>query len=265
MSRLGIFLILLLLVFASCRSKFQKSLKNTDPKKKLEQAEYYFNKKDFYRSQLLFEQLEGAYEATNMAEKIAYYMSECDFGLRNYALAGFRYKSYYETYPTGLFAEECLYKHAYCNYLESQDYELDQTDTYKAIETFKIFINVYPDSKYVSECNVLLDQLRTKLSLKAYNSAKLYFNIGDFKSAKVALRNVVNDFPEVTQREEIDFLIVKATYLLAENSMAQIQKQRYDETIEAFYQFSEYYSESSKYMDEAKSYKIKAEIAIKKL
>ncbi len=262
---ISIVCILGILLLPACRSKFQKAIKSPDNKKKLELAEYYYKKKDFYRAQVLFEQLEDVYSGTSMAEKILYYNAQCNYGLRSYQIAGFQFKTYYENYPTNMFSEECLYMNAYCNFLESQVYELDQTDTYKAIETLKLFINVYPESKFLPECNTLLDKLRNKLSYKAYKSAKLYFNIGEYKSSIVALKNVGRDFPEVAQKEEIDYLIVKSYYLLAVNSISEKQKERYNETINAFYEYAELYTESSKYFNDTKLLKYKAELALKKL
>lgn len=265
MKYLSLLTVILILAFGGCKSKFQKALKSTDSKKKLEVAEYFFKKKDFYRAQTLFDQIENEVANTPVAEKILFYQAECDFGLKMYSLAGYRYKIYYETYPTSFNAEEALYRNAYCIFLESQDSELDQTDTYKAVETFKIFVNVYPESKYVEECNKYLDKLRNKLSQKAFNNAKLYYNIGAFKSAIVSLKNVVNDFPEIAQREEIDFLILRSNYLLAENSIPEKQIERFQETISAFDEFTEYYTESSKYMSSAKQIKEKAVIALNKI
>jgi outer membrane protein assembly factor BamD len=154
---------------------------------------------------------------------------------------------------------------AYCAYLESFEPELDQTDTYKAIETFRIFINVYPESKYVPECNNYLDLLREKLSYKAYRSAKLYFDMGEYKSAIVSLKNISRDFPEMVQKEEVDFLVVKSNYLLAQNSIIEKQKERYQNTLNAFEEFSEQYTESSKHMKEAKELREKAQLALLKI
>lgn len=265
MKYLSLALIIVSLLFGSCKSKFQKALKNPDLKNKIDVADYFFKKKDFYRAQSLFDQIENEVANTPMAERILFYQAQCDFGLKAYSLAGYRYKIYYETYPTNQNAEEALYMNAYCIYLESQEVELDQTDTYKAIETFKIFVSVYPDSKYVEECNKYLDKLRAKLSQKAYSNAKLYYNIGEYKSAIVALRNVVNDFPEVPQREEIDYLILRSNYMLAQNSIPEKQVERFQETITAFEEFTEYYTESSKYMTNARTIKQKAELALNKL
>jgi outer membrane protein assembly factor BamD len=45
-------------------------------------------------------------------------------------------------------------------------------------------------------------------------SAKLYYNLGDYKAAVIALNNSIEQFPETKYREEIMFLILKASYLL---------------------------------------------------
>lgn len=256
-------IVVTLFISASC-SKYQKVLKNPDVNKKLEMAQYYYNKKDYFRASTLFEQLQDNFNGTAMAEKVMYYSAYCNFGLRNYPLSGYQFKTYYENFPTGQWAEESLYMHAYCQFLESQHYYLDQTDTYKATEAIKLFVNVYPDSKYVSECNQLLDKLRFKLALKAYKSAKLYYNIGEYKSAIVALQNVIKDFPEVPQKEELDFLTLKSYYLLAENSIETKKEERLNESIDFYKYFMEEYP-GSKYAGDANAVLNKIQTSLKKI
>lgn len=260
-----IYIIVLIVSLSSCANKYQKALKNPDSKQKLEMADAYFKKKDFVRASTLYEQIEEIYSGTPFAEKILYNSAQCSFGLKMYALAGFQFKTYFENFPSGPYAEESLYMNAYCTYLESYVAELDQTDTYKAIETFRIFINVYPESKYINECNTYLDELRAKLSYKAYRTAKLYYNMGEYKSAIVALKNVVKDFPELAQKDEVDFLILKSHFLLAQNSVAEKQLERYKNTLNAFEEINEQYTEGNKYMKEAKEIAVKSQLAIKKL
>ncbi len=259
---IGIYIISALLL-TGC-SKYQKVLKNPDPNKKLEMAQYYYNKKDYYRAATLFEQLQDNFNGTAMAEKVMYYSAYCNFGLRGYTLAGYQFKTYFENFPTGQWAEECLYMNAYCQFLESQNYYLDQTDTHKANEAIKLFVSVYPESKYVSECNVLLDKLRSKLSMKAYKNAKLYYNIGEYKSSIVALQNVIKDFPEVPQKEELDFLTLKSYYLLADNSIDSKKIERYKDALEFYNYFSAEYA-GSKYLNEAKTLSFKAQNNIIKI
>lgn len=224
----------------------------------------YYDKKDYYRASTLFEQLQDNFNGTAMAEKVIYYSAYCNYGLQQYLLAGFQFKSYFENFPSGVYAEEALYMTAYCQYLESQAYYLDPTDTQKAIEGIKLFVNVYPDSKYIPECNTLLDKLRAKLSYKAYRNAKLYYNIGEYKSAIVALPNVVKDFPETPYKEELDFLYVKSYYLLAKGSIEEKQEERYKNYFPAYADFKSEYPDS-KYLNELTALKVKTESAIQKL
>lgn len=229
-------------------------------------AMYYYNKKDYYRASNLFEQLQDNFNGTAMAEKVIYYSAYCNYGLQNYLLAGYQFKSYFESFPSGAFAEESLYMTAYCNYLESQSYYLDPTDTQKGIESIKLFVSVYPDSKYIPECNTLLDKLRAKLSLKAYKNAKLYYNIGEYKSAIVALPNVVKDFPETPYKEELDYLTVKSHYLLAKGSYENKKEERYKTFLTVYTDYLiEYPDTTSKYYNDLKNLSVKTEIALKQI
>lgn len=261
----GIGLLALTFLISSCGNGYQKALKSPDTRLKLEMADAYYKKKDFTRAISLYEQVEDAFSGTPTAERVLFNSAQCNFGLKMYTLAGFQFKTYFENFPTGSNAEEALFLHAYCSFLESFDPELDQTDTYKAMESFRIFLSVYPESKYVSDCNNYLDQLRSKLSFKAYRIARLYFDMGEYKSAIVALRNVSRDFPELPQKEEVDFLVVKSNYLLAVNSIPEKQKERYQNTLKACEEYSEQYTEGSKFMVETRDMQSRSSAALAKL
>lgn len=263
MKRLSVIILISLFAFG-CSNKYQKTLKNPDINKKLELAQYYYNKKDYYRASTLFDQLQDSYNGTAMAEKVMYYSAYCNFGLQKHLLAGYQFKTYYENFPTGKWSEECLYMYAYCLYLESQQWYLDQTDTYKALDAIKLFISVYPDSKYVAECNTEMDKLRSKLAFKSYKNAKLYFNTGEYKSAIVALQNVIKDYPEVPQKEELDYLTVKSYYLLADNSIDEKKETRFQDAILSFQNFMGEYPDS-KYLTELKKLHYKSETILKKI
>jgi outer membrane protein assembly factor BamD len=247
----------------NCSNKYQKTLKNPDVNKKLELAQYYYNKKDFYRASTLFEQLQDSYNGTAMSEKVMYYSAYCNYGLQNHILAGYQFKTYYESFPTGQWSEECLYMYAYCQFLESQHYYLDQTDTYKGLESLKLFISVYPDSKYVAECNILMDKLRAKLAFKSYKNAKMYYNIGAYTSAIISLQNVIKDFPEIPQKEELDYLTVKSYYLLAHNSIDDKKDKRYQDAFASLQNYTSEYPQS-KYLNELKKLHYKSEALYKK-
>ena len=63
---------------------------------------------------------------------------------------------------------------AYCYFLESPSPTLDKTNTLKAIEELQAFIDKYPNSDKIDECNNLIDKLTIKIHNKAFKIAKLY-------------------------------------------------------------------------------------------
>ena len=74
-----------------------------------------------------------------------------------------------------------------------------------AIKELQSFINRYPDSDKVIECNSLIDELRNRLSKKAFENAKQYYLTSNYKSAIIALDNVLIDFSSFDNRRGSSF------------------------------------------------------------
>jgi outer membrane protein assembly factor BamD len=242
----------LLLSFNSC--KFQKILKSGSVDEKYEAAVKLYTKKDYSRALQLFDQISGAMRATDKAQKIAYYYAYCYYNQRDYTLGSYYFKRYSSNYPNTEEAEECMFMSAYCNFLNSPEYSLDQTITYEALKDLQLFINSYPTSKRVSECNDLIDKLRIKLEMKDYKIAKLYNRMDDYAASVTVMNNILKEFPETPHKEEILYLVVKTYYQFAKESIFEKQKERYNKTISAYNELFSQYPES-KYITEASDLK----------
>ncbi len=245
----------LLFSFSSC--KFQKILKNGSADEKYEKAIKLYSEKDYSRALQLFDQLAGAMRATDKAQKIAYYYPYCYYYQKDYTLASYYFKRYTTTYPNAEEAEECMFMSAYCNFLNSPEYTLDQTITYDALKDLQLFVNTYPASKRVSECNDLIDQLRIKLEMKDFKIAKMYYRMADYTASIQVLNNIMKDFPETPHKEEILFLVVKSYHKFAKESIFEKQKDRHTKAIVAYNEFVAQYPES-KFIAEASDLKEKS-------
>jgi len=223
-----------IIVLSSC-SEFQKLLKSTDYDLKYEKALEYYAEEDYYRSLSLLEELVSLYRGTKKAETIAYHYAYCHYHQRDYILAGYHFKNFAQTYPNSEFTEECEFLSAYCFYLNSPKYSLDQTNTLRAIEAFQLFINKYPNSERKNEANDLIEKLRAKLEMKSFENAKLYHDLEYYNSAIVALQNSLKEFPDTEYREELLYLILKSQFLYAENSIESKQKERYEKAMDYYY------------------------------
>lgn len=248
----ALFLFALVLIgLASC-NKYNRLLKSSDFELKYTKAVEYYGKKNYVKALPLFEELMTVYRGTGKAEQVSYYYAYCNFGLEDYLLASYHLKNFVKTFPMSEFAEEAMFTSAYCYYLDSPVYSLDQENTIKAINEFQLFVNLYPNSARVKDCNDYIDLLRRKLERKAYENATLYYNIEDYKASIQAFKNLLKDFPDNPYREEANFMILKSYYLLAKNSISEKKEERYKTTIENYYKFIDNYKDS-KYLREAET------------
>lgn len=232
-------------------SDYQKLLKSDDYEKKYEKAIEYYNQEDYYRALQLFDQVIPVYRGREEAEDLFYYYANSYYQQEDYTMASYYFKRYARNFPETERAEEALFMSAYCKYLESPRYSLDQTKTQEAINELQTFANQYPNSDKVDRVNELIDDLRTKLEKKLYKKAELYFDMEKYEAAVVAYDNLLRKYPDTKYREEALFKILKARYIYAKNSIPSKQMERYEATIEAYDKLMTYYPDSE-YEDKAK-------------
>ena len=229
-----IFLVLILsMVVISC-SPFSKLLKSSDNELKYTKAIEYYEKGDYSHAQQLFDQIQAYFKGTEKAELIAYYNANCYYKKKDYILATYYFKTFATNFSTSVHAEEALYMSAYCSYLESPRSTLDQTSTREAISSLQLFINQYPKSDRIAECNKLIDELRAKLEKKEIDIAMLYYRMSDYKAAVVSLNNVLKEYPDTKSKELILYSILQSRYQYAINSISDKRPERLTAASEAY-------------------------------
>ena len=242
--------ILLITSIFSC-SKYQKVLKSDDVNFKYSQAVKYYKNAEFNKALPIFNELIPIFKGTNKAEEIAFYFAFSHYSTGDYLMASYLFNRFTINFPRSKHVEECKYMVAYCHYQEAPEFSLDATNTTLAIDKFQDFIDKYPESDRVERCNSLMDELRLNLSRKAFANAKQYYTTEEYRAAIIALDNVLIDFPDVENREEIYFLILESSYFLAVNSIMSKKQKRLDMTIEYYNQFIDNYPDS-KFNESAK-------------
>ena len=250
-------------LFASCNS-YQKILKSSDVNYKLTKANEYYAKKDNAHAQELYESLLPVMKNTRNYEPIYYRYAYTFYNMKDYLLASYHFKNFVEFFPTSPDAEECEYMHGYSLYKYSPKYQLDQTNTLKAMEALQSFANTHPKSKYLEQANGVINECNYKLEAKQADAAKLYFNIGKFKAASVAYRSVMHNFPESTNSDYYQSMIVKALYYYAKESIHDKQEERYASAISAYHELMDAYPKSQ-YLHQLEKFNTLADNNIKKI
>jgi len=240
-----IFFLLLLstLVLGSC-SGYQKLLKSTDANAKYQAAIKYYESGDYFKSGTLLEELIPLLKGRPEAEKAQFYFANTNYKQRNYTLAAYYFKSFYDTYPNSQYTEEATLLHAKSLFRDSPNFELDQTNTLSAIESIQEFLNRYPESQYKQEAETMQKELEQKLENKAFQSAELYYNVRYYQSAVVAMTTFQQQYPASSYNEQAAFLKLSAQYNLAKESVEEKQRERYLEALSFYQAFIDTYPQS---------------------
>lgn len=220
-----------LLLLSACRSQFERIRTSGDPTLIYEKAQAYYEEEEYQKAQTLYELLISAYRGRQEAEEIYFKYAYTYYYQEQYILASYYFNNFAQTYTSSELRQEATFMSAYSNYQLSPTFRLDQTYTNKAIDEFQLFVNTYPRSERVSECNRLIDEMRAKLERKAFEEGKLYFDLRMYQAATHVFENLLKDFPETRNGEEIRYMIIRSAYLLAENSVVDKQEERYQEAL----------------------------------
>jgi outer membrane protein assembly factor BamD len=233
---------------------FRKLQKSGDWQAKYDGAMKYYEASDYYRAIALFEEVLPLTRGKAEGENAQFYYAYAHYKDGQYILSAHYFKNFYETYSRSEFANEAQFMYAYSLYSNSPIYNLDQTSTKESIQAFQIFINRNPDSNYVTEATQILNELQIKLETKAYHSAKLYHQIGILNSAIISFDNFGSNYPDSKYNNELQFLKLESSFLIAQQSIPSKQEGRYRDVINLYEDYISEYPESTYLIDAQKYY-----------
>ena len=249
--------------FISC-SEYNKVLKGSDYNLKFDKAIEYYKNDQCYKSLPLLEELMSYFRMTSKGEDVYYYYAKNQYCMGDFYLAGYYFKRFVKNFPQSSRVEECAFNSAVCLMMNSPDYYLDQSESYKAIDEFQLFLSKYPNSFLVDSCNNMVANLRARLERKSFEKGKLYFRMEKFRSAIIALNTTILEFPDTQYKEEVLYLILKSKYLFAINSVIAKKVERFEESIKSYYTFVDSFK-NSKFANEAESFYLSSLKELEKL
>lgn len=224
-----ILLFAILISFASC-NEYQKALKSDDAAEKVKVAEKMYEQEKYKKAIRLYEEASPAYKGKPSAERMFYFYAKSLYEDEQYYLAGYQFKSFAASYPRSEKREEAEFLSAECYYRLSPVYSLDQGETDEAMTKLQAFIDNYPESEYLPKANEYVKELRTKLEKKAFEIAKQYYTISDYRYeydvALTALDNFIIEYPGTPFKEEALLYKLGAAYKLALHSVPSKKEER---------------------------------------
>lgn len=246
-NKLLLTLVALLLMLTSC-GEYNKLLKSNDPDEKYEYAKVYYEQGKYSRAATLLSDVVPIYRGTEEAENAMWLLAMSYFNQKDYLSAGEYFARYANNFPRGKHSMEARFNVAYGDYKDSPDARLDQEITRRAIKELDSFVEAYPYSALADSAASMRLELTDKLCYKEYLSARLYLNLGtylgnNYESAVITARNAQNEYPYSKYREDLAYVIFRARYEAAMNSISEKQEDRLREASDEYYTFINDYPE----------------------
>lgn len=240
-------LVLAVLMVASCsaeRRQMRKYLVRGTMAQKDSAAFYFYNNGDYEKAIFLFEELMGPKRGTPEYENLIYHYAWAKFKQKYYVVAAHYFEQYTKQFANSERAVECAYQHAYCFYLQSDPYYLDQTFTRKAIDQFQVFLVTHPESERTEKANQIINDLRERLAKKSFEQANLYYKVENYKASVTAFRVMMQEFPDSRYQEEAHAMLFRSMVGLADISTQRRKENRYLDAIDTYEQFVDRYPTS---------------------
>ncbi|WP_396600735.1 outer membrane protein assembly factor BamD [Algibacter sp. R77976] len=267
------YILVFLTVLSSC-SEYQKALKADGEDAiatKFKMGEALYKDGKFGKANRLFAQIVPNYRGKPQAEKLMYLYSNSFYQMKDYYVSGYQFERFASSYPKSEKVEEASFLAAKSAYYLSPVYSKDQTETKSAIEKLQEFINLYPESSYVSDASKLIQELDLKLEKKAYEIAKQFNHISDYPASVRSFDNFIFEFPGSKFREDALFYRLDSAYKLAINSyvykrntLIPLKEPRLEKAKEYYMTLKRYYADS-KYLQEVDEMALSIEEELKKL
>ena len=235
-------------ILSGC-GEYNKVLKSTDYNYKYEYAKRAFEEGKYTQAYTILEDIVTVFKGTDKAEESLFLLGMSYYENKDYLSSGSYFRTYYQHYPKGKYAELARFYCGYGYYLDSPETQLDQTGTVKAIEELQNFLEFFPKSDKVSIAQNAIFELQDKLVKKELENATLYYNLGNFmgnnyESAVIVAKNALKDHPYSKYKEQLELLILKSRFQEANQSTDEKKEDRFRVVIDEYYSFINDFPES---------------------
>ncbi len=236
-------LVFAVVAFCGC-SGIQKIINTGDPNIIFEQAKLYYAAEKWHKANVLLETCAPYFRGTPSEDTVAFYNARCYFKERDYASSAEMMDEFRRTFGRSAFIEDAEAIYAISLYNMCPSPERDQSTTTQAIIAISEFMSHYPDSDQIEIFHDMTKDLSWRLHEKSYINAYTYYKIERYKSAVVAFRNALKQYPNTHRREDLMYYMVMSAYKYASNSVEGKQMDRYMSALDAYYSFIMEFPES---------------------
>lgn len=153
---------------------------------------------------------------------------------QDYLLAANEFTRFTQIYRADPRVPDAAYELAMTYYDRSPRYQLDQTDTERAITQFELFMTRYPNHPLFFEGQNRIEELRGKLARKRFEAGKQYELRGYVEAAALTFESVFDDYYDTEWADDALVAAARAYVSFADASVVERRPERLNAAIEVY-------------------------------
>ena len=175
-----------------------------------------------------------------------------------FLLSSNEFERFIGLYPSDDRIEEAAYYRAMSFYELSPVFNLDPTDTKKAVDYLRLFLATYPNSEFRDDIGLKIDELQEKLATKLMESARIYERGEQHRAARLTYERVLSEYPSSAPVDEALLGAMRAQIAYADASVFTRQADRYREATQIYDRMFQLFPDSP-YLKDAEALYVQAQ------
>lgn len=235
-------LLVALLVLSACSGGDR--LRYSSAQEAYEKGMSEFEDEDYEMAVRFFRAVFQYGRGNEYAEDAQFRLAESRERQGRYLLAASEYERFAQLYRSSQRVPIAQFRQAKMYFKSSPQYQLDQSDSRKAISLYQLFIERHPQHELVAEAQNDVRILRDKLARKKYDAAKLYERRDMYEAAAQTYVSLFDTYPETDWADEALHGAVRAYVDFADNSVRAKQEERYQMAIDNYQRLAQLFPDS---------------------
>lgn len=236
------------IVLAGCSGS--QELQQSSPQDAFQQGMENYEAGDYDDAAEAFQAVLNFGQTVENADDAQFYLARSYQADGRYEMAATEYRRFVQLYPNDQRAADAEYGRALSFYELSPQYQLDQTNTERAISAFLLYMERYPNHERVSEAEEKVTELREKMARKQYDAGELYERRDMYRAAAYTYENVFDQYPDTPVADEALLAAIRTYIAYADMSVEERQAERYQEAVAQYERLTQVFPDSP-LLDEA--------------
>lgn len=209
-------------------------LTSETPQAAYEKGLAFFERGSYERAAEQFQRVFEFGRVHEWADDAQYMLARTYFEDRQYLLAANEFDRFVGLYPRDERVQEAAYHRAMSYYRLSPPYNLDQSDTERAVEHLRLFLGTYPGSERAADIGLKIDELQQKLARKLLAKARLYERGELYEAAAITYESVLTRYPSTRDVDVALLGAMRSWVAYADISVPDRKRERLEKALSAY-------------------------------